>query len=70
MTINMGSADRFVRFLVGLLLIVAPFTNVFSIWDNAIVGYASVAVGLVLIGTAFLRFCPLYRVLGLSTGGK
>ena len=70
MTVNMGSADRVIRFLVGLFLVITPFTNMFSIWDNAIVGYVSMAIGLVLIGTAFLRFCPLYRVLGLSTGGQ
>jgi len=63
--VNVGSADRFVRALIGLVLIAVPFTpflEAAGAWK-----YVSAAAGLVLIGTAALRFCPLYAVFGVST---
>ena len=71
MTMNMGSADRAIRFIAGLLLLAAP---VIASYLGAALGttltFGAVVIGLVLVGTAFMRFCPLYRVLGVSTGPK
>lgn len=64
---NVGSVDRYVRALVGIALLVSPLINVPAIWSNAPVAYVSMAVGLILAGTALFGFCPLYRVLGIST---
>ncbi len=55
---NMGSLDRAVRFAVGALLIVLTLTGSIGVW-----GW----LGLVLVGTAFMSFCPIYRILGLKT---
>ena len=30
---------------------------------------ASVVIGVVLIGTALLSYCPIYRLLGIGTSG-
>jgi hypothetical protein len=66
---NVGSADRVVRALVGLVLIVAPFmpfaASFFAAWGAW--KFLVVVVGLVLLGTAAMRFCPLYAMLGLNT---
>ena len=67
MTANLGSFDRLLRAILGLVLIVAPLLNVPAIWSNPLLAYAAMAVGLVLVLTALVRFCPLYRILGLST---
>ena len=67
MNANVGSIDRVIRLIVGLVLIVAPLLNMPAIWSNAQLAYVAMAVGLVLAGTAIFRFCPLYRLLGLST---
>jgi len=67
MTTNVGNADRMIRFLLGLALIAAPLMNMPAVWSDPVWAYAAMAVGLVLAGTALLKFCPLYRVLGLST---
>ncbi|MGB3245057.1 MAG: DUF2892 domain-containing protein [Sulfitobacter sp.] len=67
MTANVGNTDRILRAILGLVLIVAPLLNMPAIWSSSTLAYASMAVGLVLVATAFFRFCPLYRVLGLST---
>lgn len=67
MSSNVGNIDRAIRALVGLFLIVAPFLGLFGLAVSGAVSYAMVAVGLVLVGTAIFRFCPAYRLLGLST---
>jgi len=67
MTANLGSPDRVIRVLIGALLIALPLLNQPDIWTNMTWTYASIAVGIVLIATAIIRFCPLYRVFGLST---
>ncbi|GFE65518.1 YgaP family membrane protein [Litoreibacter roseus] len=67
MTANLGNVDRLVRILVGLALIVAPLLNTPPIWSSAVLAYAVMAVGLILAATAVFSFCPLYRILGIST---
>lgn len=67
MTANLGNLDRLVRAILGALLILAPLLNTPGIWSSATFAYGSMAVGLILIATAAFRFCPLYRLLGIST---
>lgn len=65
---RVGGADRAIRFILGLVLV--TFT-LFCPWAQeqgpVVLGIAGIA-GLVLIGTAAVRFCPLYRILGICTG--
>ncbi|MGJ8596299.1 YgaP family membrane protein [Sulfitobacter sp.] len=70
MSVNVGDIDRILRALLGLILILAPLLNMPAMWSSAVLAYGSMAVGLVLLATAVLRFCPLYRILGLSTCKK
>jgi len=63
----MGTADRALRLAAGVALIVLALFSGAGLFDAVIWKYGIVAVGLVLIGTAALRFCPLYRVLGIRT---
>lgn len=67
MSVNVGNIDRVLRGLLGLILIIAPLLNTPAIWSSAPVAYGSMAIGLVLLVTAVLRFCPLYRIIGIST---
>ena len=63
MTTNVGSADRLIRIVLGLILVLLPFvTNV-----GPILTYGAPIVGVVLVVTAFLRFCPAYRLFGIRT---
>lgn len=64
---NVGSADRVVRAILGLVLIVAPFLSVALFADMGAWRYLVVLAGVVLVGTAAMRFCPLYAILGLNT---
>ena len=58
MTRNLASWDRVARLILGSLLIILAATGMVGVW-----GY----LGAVLVGTAFVSFCPIYRVFGLST---
>jgi hypothetical protein len=60
MTKNIGSADRIVRIIIGVVIIAAGL--IFQSWWGLI--------GLVPLLTAGLNFCPLYTVLGISTTKK
>ncbi|WP_431285744.1 YgaP family membrane protein [Humitalea sp. 24SJ18S-53] len=65
--INVGSLDRAIRFVLGAVLLVAPFVfpGVFAAmgaWRLAVA-----AVGAVLLGTAVFRFCPAYWLFGIRT---
>jgi len=57
---NVGGADRVVRAIVGVLLL-GLYGALPSPWK-----YLTL-LGLVLLATAATGFCPLYRVMGLST---
>lgn len=67
MTTNVGTWDRFVRLIVGIALIVAPLINFMGMGGSSTLAYVLMAVGAILIVTAAVGFCPLYRILGTST---
>jgi len=55
---NLGSADRVIRLIVGIALIAMVFVGPHTPW-----GW----IGVILVATAFLSFCPIYRVFGIRT---
>ena len=61
MRLNVGNLDRAVRVLVGLLLVGLAAFGTIGAW-----GY----VGIVLVVTGAWAFCPLYRLLGLTTTAR
>ena len=67
MTTNIGRYDLVARVLLGVGLVFLPLINIPEIWSSSVLVYASMAIGLILIVTAVFRFCPLYRILGIST---
>ena len=67
MIANLGSIDRVARLLVGFVLLLSPLLNTPAIWSSGPWAYASMAIGLVLVGTGLFSFCPLYRIFGISS---
>ena len=63
MDINVGSADRLIRIIAGLVLIAVPFVLGWSMLGMIV----SALIGAVLVVTALVRFCPAYRLLGIRT---
>lgn len=68
-TANVGTPDRIIRLVVGIILAALPFV-VPAIGANAWLLWILPVVGVVLIVTAFISWCPLYAMLGLSTKPK
>ena len=55
---NIGSVDRVLRLVVGIALLAMVFVGPKTPW-----GW----IGAVLIVTALISFCPLYRLFGIRT---
>jgi len=70
MQFNVGSVDRSIRLVVGTVLIVLPFLGMVSWFETSWLRYASVLIGLVLVVTAALRFCPAYGLFGFRTSPR
>lgn len=64
---NMGTLDRVVRLIAGLLLFLAPFLGLPVSWSDTWLAIGSMGVGVVLSMTAFFGYCPLYSLFGLET---
>ena len=60
---NVGSIDRAIRIVFGII-----FLAFFFIFDSGL-KYVSI-LGLIFLITAFLRFCPLYKIVGVNTCKK
>jgi hypothetical protein len=58
MTPNIGTIDRSIRVVAGLALIVLAALGKVGVW-----GY----IGIVPLATGLFRFCPAYRLIGLTT---
>lgn len=63
MSHNEGSTDRILRVVLALAAVVAGVT----VGGGTAVGIVLLVVAGVLLVTAATGFCPLYRVLGIST---
>ena len=60
---NVGSLDRIIRVLLGVILIAVPFLVAVAAWAL----WTSVVVGAVLLATAYFSFCPIYAALRISS---
>lgn len=67
MTMNIGNLDRILRALLGIVLLAAPFASGLAIFNGTVATVTSVILGLVMLGTSALKFCPLYRIFGIRT---
>ncbi|MCR9137543.1 MAG: DUF2892 domain-containing protein [Alphaproteobacteria bacterium] len=67
MTANLGSFDRLLRLVIGIILLVAPFLATGAFAGNTVLTYGAIAIGAILVVTALFRFCPIYRVFGWKT---
>jgi hypothetical protein len=63
---NMGTIDRAIRAVVGIAAITAYFVG----WLTGTLAIISLVVGIVLLGTAAIRWCPPYDLLGINTDSR
>lgn len=55
---NEGNLDRILRIILGVVLLALVFVGPQTAW-----GW----VGIIPLATGLVGFCPIYRILGLST---
>lgn len=61
--LNMNQTDRVVRLIVAALLSIMYYLDVI----HGILGYIGLALAVIFVATAFVRFCPIYALFGWST---
>ena len=63
---NMGTIDRIIRAIVGIALI--------ALWSfdllKGVSATIALVVGIVMLLTALLRWCPPYALFGINTGTR
>ncbi len=66
MKANVGTIDRGIRLLVGIALI--------ALWPMGMLqgtpAIIALVVGVVMLATALLRWCPPYGLFGINTGAR
>ena len=63
---NIGTIDRLIRGVLGIILVgLAVFGQMTGLWS-----WVVPLAGVVLLVTSSLRFCPAYKLVGLSTSGE
>jgi hypothetical protein len=67
MTKNVHQTDRIIRVVLAVILAILGVTQLGS---SAILGIILIAVGGILLATAYMGFCPIYAAIGFSTNKK
>lgn len=65
---NVGSTDKKLRLFSGIVLLALAFLLLGGF--STTLGIVGIIVGVVLIATGTLNFCPAYRLLGIGTAAK
>ncbi len=58
---NIGSMDRNIRFGAGAVLLILSLVNIIN------PGWLFGIIGIVLLATGYLNFCPAYKLIGMNT---
>lgn len=63
MKTNVGTVDRMIRLVLGVVLVVLYFSETLT----GTLGLVLVVLGVVFVITSIVGFCPLYSLVGLNT---
>jgi fatty acid desaturase len=63
---NMGAADRIIRTIIALVIVVLYLMNVLQ----GTLGIVLMVIAGILVLTSLFSFCPLYAIFGISTAPK
>lgn len=69
MTANVGTIDRLFRAALGLVLLYLAFFSGMGPFQAGALKYIAAIAGVVMLATAGMKFCPLYRIFGIKTCG-
>lgn len=60
---NIGNGDRFLRIIIGVIALILGLSGQFE----GIANWIILIVGVLMVITASIQFCPLYTLLGINT---
>lgn len=60
---NLGNADKILRILLAVVAVVLYFGG----YVSGVTAYVVLAVGVILLLTVLVNFCPLYALFGIKT---
>jgi zinc transporter ZupT len=66
MSSNTSKADRIIRVIIAIAAVIGAF----AVGASSVFGIILLVVAAVMLVTAAIGFCPLYRLFGLSTKKK
>jgi hypothetical protein len=60
---NVGNGDRFLRIMIGIIALILVMGNVVEgVWM-----WIALGVGVSMVLTSSVQFCPAYAILGIDT---
>jgi len=62
---NVGSVDKTIRLIAGIALLALAFLGLGGLSTTA--GIVATVVGVILLATGLLNFCPLFKIFGISS---
>lgn len=62
MQVNVGTADRIIRFVLGVVIVIVGIIPAMEAWRIPLF-----VIGAILILTSFFKFCLLYKVFGIDS---
>ena len=62
MKLNESNTDRIIRVVLAVVFFLLAFTVTSGLWT-----FVAAALGVVMLGTAAVGFCPLYALFGINT---
>jgi len=65
MTTNVGSTDRLARYILAAVFFLIAFFGTSGIW-----AWVFGLLGVIMVVTATLNFCPIWAVFKINTRGK
>ncbi len=60
---NVGTGDRFLRVMLGVIAVILGLSGMLE----GTLKWVALGVGVVMVVTASVQFCPLYTLLGINT---
>jgi len=69
MKANENGTDRAVRIVLGIIALVASYMWL-GVMEAQVLGIIVAAIGVIMLFTGFVGFCPAYKLCGMSTCKK
>ena len=67
MKTNVGTIDRMLRAVVGVVLLYLALASGLPVFDGPLFRYGAILIGIAMLATSAFRICPLYGALGIRT---